>query len=69
MLAPDLRCFGERLDWNPDDHYACDTNLVHAVMAGWNPLAQNIWDLPRCLDLLADHPLVDAARIGMVDMN
>jgi hypothetical protein len=37
VLAPDLRCFGERLDWNPEDHYACDTNLVHAAMAGWNP--------------------------------
>ena len=45
VLAPDLRCFGERQDWNPEDHYACDTNLVHAVMAGWNPLAQNVWDL------------------------
>jgi len=33
VLAPDLRCFGERQDWNPEDHYACDTNLVHAVMA------------------------------------
>ena len=21
-------------DWNPDDHYACDTNLVHATMMG-----------------------------------
>ena len=37
VLAPDLRCFGERLDWNPEDHYACDTNLVHAVMAGLEP--------------------------------
>jgi dienelactone hydrolase len=69
VLAPDLRCFGERLDWGPEDHYACDTNLVHAVMAGWNPLTQNIWDLARCLDLLAEHPLVDAARIGMVGLS
>jgi dienelactone hydrolase len=69
VLAPDLRCFGERLDWNPEDHYACDTNLVHAVMAGWNPLAQNVWDLTRCLDVLADHPLVDASRIGMVGLS
>jgi dienelactone hydrolase len=69
VLAPDLRCFGERQDWNPDDHYACDTNLVHAVMAGWNPLAQNVWDLMRCLDLLAEHPLVDAGRIGMVGLS
>jgi hypothetical protein len=51
VLAPDLRCFGERLDWNPEDHYACDTNLVHAAMAGWNPLTQNVWDLMRSLDV------------------
>ena len=69
VLAPDLRCFGERLDWNPEDHYACDTNLVHAVMAGWNPLAQNIWDLQRCLDVLERHQLVDPARIGMVGLS
>jgi dienelactone hydrolase len=65
VLAPDLRCFGEREDWNPDDHYACDTNLVHAVMAGWNPLAQNVWDLRRALDVLQEHALVDPDRIGM----
>ena len=69
VLAPDLRCFGERLDWNPEDHYACDTNLVHAAMAGWNPLAQNIWDLRRCLDVLEQHPLVDPARLGMVGIS
>jgi dienelactone hydrolase len=69
VLAPDLRCFGERQDWNPEDHYACDTNLVHAVMAGWNPLAQNVWDLQRCLDVLAEHTLVDAGRLGMVGLS
>lgn len=66
VLAPDLRCFGERADWNPPDHYGCDTNLVHQVMDGWNPLTQNLWDLARCLDLLEAHPMVDPARIGMV---
>lgn len=66
VLAPDLRCFGERADWNPPDHYACDTNLVHALMAGCNPLAQNLWDLMRSVDVLALHPLVDASRIGVV---
>jgi dienelactone hydrolase len=69
VLAPDLRCFGERLDWNPEDHYECDTNLVHAAMAGWNPLAQNIWDLRRSLDVLEQHPLVDPARLGMVGIS
>ncbi len=65
VLAPDMRCFGERADWNPPDHYGCDTNLVHQVMAGWNPLTQNLWDLQRGLDVLAAHPLVDPARIGV----
>src|SRR5580700_10717705 len=69
VLAPDLRCFGERFDWQPEDHYACDTNLVHATMAGLNPLTQNIWDLARCLDVLSDHPLVDPSRIGMVGLS
>ena len=69
VLAPDLRCFGERPDWNPDDHYACDTNLVHAVMAGVNPLTQNLWDLARALDVLEAHPLVAPDRIGMVGLS
>jgi dienelactone hydrolase len=66
VLAPDLRCFGERADWNPPDHYGCDTNLVHQVMGGWSPLTQNVWDLQRALDVLVAHPLVDPARIGVV---
>ena len=70
VLAPDLRCFGERADWNPPDHYGCDTNLVHAVMAGWRPLTQSLWDMSRCLDFLGDHPLVDAEPAsGMVGLS
>ena len=69
VLAPDLRCFGERLDWNPPDHYACDINLVHAVMDGWSPLTMNLWDLGRCLDVLSEHPLVDPNRLGMVGVS
>src|SRR5580704_10405499 len=69
VLAPDLRCFGERLDWNPPDHYACDLNLVHAVMAGINPLTQNLWDLARALDVLEAHPLVEPGRIAMAGLS
>ncbi len=65
VLAPDLRCFGERADWNPPDHYGCDTNLVHQFMAGRTPLTQNLWDMARCLDVLAEHPSVDASRLGV----
>jgi dienelactone hydrolase len=64
VLAPDLRCFGERADWQLPGKYHCDVNLVHAVLAGVNPLAQNLWDLQRALDVLAEHPLVDPDRIG-----
>jgi dienelactone hydrolase len=69
VLAPDLRCFGERQDWTPPDKYACDVNLVHAYAAGANPLGQNLWDLTRALDVLEEHPLVDPAAIGMVGLS
>jgi len=69
VLAPDLRCFGERLDDLPSGHYACDTNLVHAVMAGATPLTQNIWDMARALDFLEQQPLVDPARLGVAGLS
>ncbi len=77
VLAPDLRTFGERADDllalpEPDDfvadvmheHFRCDWPLVCAVMAGEQPLTQNLWDLKCGLDVLAQHPGVDAERIG-----
>jgi dienelactone hydrolase len=64
VLAPDLRGFGERAEWMPEDHYHCDWDLVCATMAGVVPLERNLWDLMRALDVLAAHPLVDPARIG-----
>jgi len=69
VLAPDLRCFGQRQDWNPPDHYACDTNLVHATMAGQSPLTQNLWDMARALDVLEAHELVDPERIGVAGLS
>lgn len=66
VLAPDLRLFGERADWVLEGRYHCDLNLVHAYAAGFNPLAQNLWDLRRTLDVLAGHPLVDPGRVGVV---
>lgn len=69
VLAPDLRCFGERQDpqWDPSRYkYDCDWNLVAATMADTVPLAQNLWDLHRSIDVLEGHPLVDPARIAVV---
>lgn len=65
VLAPDLRGFGERSDWTPEDHYHCDVDLVNAVMVGTTPLAQNVWDAARCLDVLQSLPYVDGGRIGV----
>jgi len=65
VLAPDLREFGERADWAPTDKYLCDANLVAAVAAGRNPLAENLHDLMVCIDLLSEHHLVDPARLGV----
>jgi dienelactone hydrolase len=64
VLAPDLRGFGERADWNPPERYQCDWNLVSATIADANPLTQNLWDMRCALDVLAQHPLVDPGRVG-----
>jgi dienelactone hydrolase len=69
VLAPDLRGFGERADWNPPDRYQCDWNLVSATMAGVAPLTQNIWDLRCSLDVLAQHPLVDPRRVAAAGLS
>ena len=69
VLAPDLRTFGERTDWNPPNIYHCDYAQMHATMFGVDLLALHVWDLERGLDLLAEHPLVDPRRIGMVGLS
>jgi dienelactone hydrolase len=69
VLAPDLRTFGERVDWNPPNIYGCDHSHMHATMLGYNLLTLDLWDLARGIDLLVDHPLVDPRRIGMVGLS
>ena len=69
VLAPDLRGFGERTDWNPDHIYHCDYSQMHTTMLGLDMLALDLWDLARGLDLLAEHSLVDARRLGMVGLS
>jgi dienelactone hydrolase len=64
VLAPDLRGFGERSDWTPDDHYHCDVDLVNGILVGTTPFAQNLWDMARCLDVLQGLPYVDEQRMG-----
>jgi dienelactone hydrolase len=69
VLAPDLRAFGERSDWNPPGRYECDWNLVSATIADANPLVQNLWDMRVALDVLAQHPLVDGDRLGVCGLS
>jgi len=69
VLAPDMRAFGERSDWMPEDKYECDWDLVCATMAGVVPLERNLWDLERALDLLCAHPLVDRERIAVAGLS
>jgi dienelactone hydrolase len=69
VLAADLRGFGERTDWNPPNIYHCDYSQMHTTMLGVDLLALDLWDLARGLDVLAEHPLVDATRIGMVGLS
>jgi dienelactone hydrolase len=64
VLAPDLRGFGQRSDWTPDDHYHCDVDMVNAILVGTTPFAQNLWDMARCIDVLQSLPYVDSARVG-----
>ena len=64
VLAPDLRGFGERADWTPEDHYHCDVDLVNGILVGTTPFAQNLWDMARCIDVLQALPYVDGDRIG-----
>ena len=53
----------------PAGKYHCDWNLVCATMAGVVPLARNLWDLRRALDLLAEHPLVAPDRIAVAGLS
>jgi dienelactone hydrolase len=69
VLAPDLRGFGERTDWNPPNIYHCDYSQMHATMLGIDMLALDLWDLARGLDVLCEHPLVDPTRLGMVGLS
>jgi dienelactone hydrolase len=69
VLAPDLRTFGERADWEPPNIYHCDHTYMYAALAGYQLLALDLWDLARGLDVLAAHPLVDPKRLGMVGLS
>jgi dienelactone hydrolase len=69
VLAPDMRGFGERADWMPEDKYECDWDLVCATMAGVVPLERNLWDLHRALDVLGAHPLVDPDRMAVAGLS
>jgi len=77
-LAPDLRCFGERVDVPEEvyghmtieegDHW-CDINFVMGMLMGYNLLSLHIHDIGRGIDLLESLPEVDESRIGCVGLS
>jgi dienelactone hydrolase len=69
VLAPDLRTFGERADWEPPNIYHCDHTYMYASLLGHELLALDLWDMARGLDLLGEHPLVDPKRLGVVGLS
>ncbi|MFH1759808.1 MAG: alpha/beta hydrolase family protein [bacterium] len=77
-LAPDLRCFGERVD-DPEkvygmvkseegDHW-CDINFVMGMLIGYNLLTLHIYDIGRGLDVLLSLDEVDENRIGCAGLS
>jgi dienelactone hydrolase len=65
VLAPDLRGFGERWDRWPEGHRMCDHELAQQLALGRLPVTGNLRDLVTAIDVLAEHDLVDAERIGV----
>ena len=77
-LAPDLRCFGERVD-DPrvvyghteieEGHHSCDINFVLGMLVGLNLLTLHVFDISRAVDLLSTIGQVDRNRIGCVGLS
>ncbi len=77
-LAPDLRCFGERVD-DPDEVYGqvkivegdhwCDVNFVLGMLIGYNLLTLHVFDIGRGIDLLQSLTEVNGDRIGCVGLS
>jgi dienelactone hydrolase len=77
-LAPDLRCFGERVD-DPDEVYGqvkivegdhwCDINFILGMLIGYNMLTLHIFDIGRGLDVLQSLKEVSKDRIGCVGLS
>ena len=77
-LAPDLRCFGERVDDRDEvyghveilegDHW-CDINFVLGMLIGYNMLTLHVFDIGRGIDVLQSLEDVMPDRIGCVGLS
>lgn len=78
VIAPDLRCFGERID-DPDEVYGhveivegdhwCDINFILGMLIGYNLLSLHIFDIGRGIDALQSLEEVIPDRIGCVGLS
>ena len=67
VLAPDLRCFGERADWQPRRQVPLRREPRPRGRRRREPARAEPLGPPACaLDVLAEDPLVDAGRLGVV---
>lgn len=72
VIAPDWRGFGERkspAEWAREGRDPCNVNYMAEGYLGYHLLALQVWDGMRTLDLLAQHPHVDADRLGVCGLS
>ncbi len=73
VLAPDAAGFGERESrlWEIPGHLrdTCFMNSLSAMLVGKTYIGKRVWDTMRCVDFLAERPLVDHRRIGIVGLS
>jgi dienelactone hydrolase len=65
-LAIEQRCFGEREEAHLQSHWdnRCLDAVFHSLMLGRTVPGERVWDVMRGIDLLQEHPAVDAGRIA-----
>lgn len=73
VIAPDLRSFGERVNYCPrpenSDRDCCESHGNCAALFGYNLLTMNVWDAKCAIDVLTTLKEVDVNRIGCVGLS
>lgn len=65
VLAPDARCFGERVK----DGMGCSWAFTSGLLMGKIMVGMRVWDAIRSIDYMQTRPEVDKDRIGCVGLS